>query len=697
MTTLEQDPQKLAQPYVDQKTILRQIVWWIIIVVAMSIAMGSALWVWQNGIGNTFNSLPVVESMQGDEAQSDSTTSQLSQEDGVDGTSPGQERANRVGVDRSTSQQPDATQAGAANPETASRPQRSEARGLTTDAPFAAEQVHTSTSIVAIVGTADAQLLSADTGDLLEALGSGTPLHITHRSEDGQWLYVNSEDRAGWVESAAVLSFGMDKLLTMPFSVAFEASASRDAVTNDTAQPLVTDATIDVSTAVSFDDASIQTVSTTDLERDAADVAEAAPTEDVQTQPVESIIGTVTLTSSRLNVRSAPTTSSTIVAKAYPAEEYVVLAQDESGDWIQIALADGEFGWISAAYMAVSVTQETMPISTETSELPAFEERPATEEGNAATNTETVSVATTSDTVSAGASGLSGTLALHADDGLIYLYDLQTGNLSPLTDGFDPAISPDGSAVAFTRDGGQHGVYVINVDGSNERLLFSGRERLASPKWSSDGSEILFTYRTESLEEVVGGARGGGAIVPTIEYDYHLAVVDLDGENYRDVPALNSARAADWTDSGIVYQSSAGIQIIDGLNDTEGHVVRFDNLDPFDYDPDWQPNGGQIAFMKQGASHWEIYVVNPDGTGLNALTRPVTALVDALPSNVAPAYSPDGEQIVYLSNLGADNSAGAWQIWVMDADGSNARPLPIDVTIDYSFGSEQVVSWGLSW
>jgi Tol biopolymer transport system component len=77
-----------------------------------------------------------------------------------------------------------------------------------------------------------------------------------------------------------------------------------------------------------------------------------------------------------------------------------------------------------------------------------------------------------------------------------------------------------------------------------------------------------------------------------------------------------------------------------------------------------------------------------------ALTAPVTTLVDELPNNVAPAWSPDGQQIVFLSNRSADNSAGAWRLWVMKADGNNQQPLPINVTINYTYGNEQLVSWG---
>ena len=56
--------------------------------------------------------------------------------------------------------------------------------------------------------------------------------------------------------------------------------------------------------------------------------------------------------------------------------------------------------------------------------------------------------------------------------------------------------------------------------------------------------------------------------------------------------------------------------------------------------------------------------------------------------------APTASTIVFLSNRQEDNEAGAWRLWVMDADGSNQRPLPLDMEIDYAFGGEQVASWG---
>lgn len=87
-------------------------------------------------------------------------------------------------------------------------------------------------------------------------------------------------------------------------------------------------------------------------------------------------------------------------------------------------------------------------------------------------------------------------------------------------------------------------------------------------------------------------------------------------------------------------------------------------------------------------------IVVANGANLSALTQPQTVLVNQLPSSVSPASSPDGDRIVFVSNRSEDGEAGDGRLWVMNADGSNQYPLPIDVPINYTFGAEQMVSWG---
>ena len=402
------------------------------------------------------------------------------------------------------------------------------------------------------------------------------------------------------------------------------------------------------------------------------------------------------LTDARLNVRSGPGVDFAVVDKLLPGSRVKLVARDRMGDWLQVRLCqDAPLGWVSADYVEADRDAVALPIRNA---------------GDAAAGAPGTAASVAVSPAPAQAAG-GGKLVVRGRDGLIYVYIMATGRVTPLTDGIDPALSPDGGQVAFTREGGENGLYVINVDGSGERLVFGERPNLRAPKWSPDGTQILFVRGDEFLDcYVLNDGRCMEDVwiranKPWLDLDelprrkepkYKLAVVDAAGGGFRDLPSLATAQAPDWSGGRIVYQSRAGLQILaadasaPGLND----LLYFDILKQYHQDPDWQPDGGTIVFQQREAAHWEIFAINPDGSGRHALTRPVTALVDALPSNVAPAWSPDGRQIAFLSNRTAQHDVGPWRVWVMAADGSNPRPLPLNVTLEYGFGSEQILDWG---
>lgn len=518
------------------------------------------------------------------------------------------------------------------------------------------------TSLVAVVRGGGAQLYDRPAGTATQTLATGVALTVWGRSADGQWLVVTDPRGAsGWVRLNQIVIFNTAELPVLDGSTAVGSG---------------TQTSLPVATAVP--------------------VEEAQPTpavvQPVATPAVGGSGGTITarvaVTDARLNIRTGPGTEFRILAKADPGDSFVALARNAASTWIEIAVpgAGDGVGWVAAEFVTLSRTVTELPISARATAAP----QPIAP-----------SVATPAPALRAqGAeTGLSGRLVFQGTrGGTIYVYDLSTGALRPLTGGFDPAISPDGRTVAFTRIGGEQGLYLIDIDGRNERRIFTGDESPRAPAWSPDGRWIAFVRTTGSTacRDV-----GFGLCLPDNPFlsgfplvrrpEFGLSRVDINGENFRDIPALNSVQAPDWTAQGIVYHAASGIEVTSDTPDAETRSVI---QGAFYQDPAWQPGGDRIVFQRREGSHWQLFVVNPDGTGLAALTRPVTTLVDELPSSVAPAWSPDGRWIVYLSNRDDDNSAGPWRLWVMDADGGNARPLPIDVPIEYGFGAEQVVSWG---
>ncbi len=575
--------------------------------------------------------------------------------------------------------------------------------------------------VIAVVGAKGADLLDAPQGETVQKIPVGTALTANGRSADGEWLRVRlSSGDVGWVETTNVVVFN---------------EAGLPAVDGANTAPTATPVVKATSTQTTTMSASPTVEITATVEMTPIVVSEAPPSVAATRPSVRPTLAadgrptaTVQMTGSRLNIRSGPGVDYPVVGKALPREAFVVLARNAAGDWVQIELPanEGGFGWVSAPFVVTSVPVAQLPVSAEINSAP---QTPL-----AVTNSqaEALPVPTKEPSISqpppspqavsqpiikkTGPTGLSGKIVFQDGNNSIYLYNLVSGELRLLTSGYDPSFSPDGSKVVFMRGGGaDNGVYTINVDGSGERKIWGEGEILRSPKWSPDGNWIVFSRLTGSYKcynlEFIGCLSFKQLlrefpflIIPSVrsaflkdaerkEYpNWGISRVASDGSgSFRDLVALDSAITPDWNEAGIVYQSAAGIEVTQDRDVAETRAVFQED---WDWDPDWQPGGGRILFQSKEGSHWEIWSVTPEGGGIFALTRPETTLVSQLPSNVAPAWSPDGQHVVYLSNRNAEEDAGPWRLWVMDAGGGNKRPLPINIPIDYGFNAEQVADWG---
>jgi Tol biopolymer transport system component len=76
---------------------------------------------------------------------------------------------------------------------------------------------------------------------------------------------------------------------------------------------------------------------------------------------------------------------------------------------------------------------------------------------------------------------------------------------------------------------------------------------------------------------------------------------------------------------------------------------------------------GEIAFASNREDGiYQIYVMNADGSDVRQLT-------DGQTDSMAPVWSPDGQKIAFIRAVDPDTvSSQRYELWVMDADGSNA-------------------------
>ena len=600
---------------------------------------------------------------------------------------------------------------------------------VTTDATARVPISLDSIGAIGVVMGAGASLYTSPDGEAVADLPGAEAVTVVGRNADASWLMALTLDgQQGWIKASDLVIFGVEELPDMSSQL----NAEADATSVEDEQPITGATEPAASEAITLTAASpalpvSASLTSTDT------VISASLTNEPMT-PEAAMIGAANVSGARLNIRSGPGSDYRIIGKAASGETLAIAARSEDGAWLVIVRDDlpQGAGWVSASLVRLDGEASNLPVSDSiyysTVDEPAPAAAPATSRpapiASATTNADEAPSSTTAaptaaatptpstqpSTRATGPTGLSGNIVFQDGRGSIYVYDLARGNVRFLTNGFDPTISRDGQKVAFLRDG----IYTINLDGSGERKIYGGNELITSPKWSPDGEWIVFSRLLGDYQcwdtEFFGciSVRELSARFPRVPpgilqkiflsgYErislpnFGLSRINADGKEFRDIAALDSAQTPDWNEDGIVYQSKAGLEITTDAPDGDTRSVQNGH---WDWDPDWAPNGGRIVYQSRQGSHWQLFSINPDGTGEFALTRPTTTLVDQLPSNVAAAFSYDGQHIVYLSNRDERNDAGPWRLWVMNADGSNQRPLPLDIEIDYGFGGEQVADWG---
>ena len=149
--------------------------------------------------------------------------------------------------------------------------------------------------------------------------------------------------------------------------------------------------------------------------------------------------------------------------------------------------------------------------------------------------------------------------------------------------------------------------------------------------------------------------------------NWEVYIMGPDGENPKN---LSNNPADDW-DPAISPNGDRIAFVSNRENDTGGgqfvYVMNADGSDvrqltfeEFGSSPNWSHDGGMIAYNTD-----DIYIIGADGKWDSSIK-----LTDNGQVNRQPVWSPDDSQIAWLSG-----QEGAFDIFVMNADGSNVRQI----------------------
>jgi Tol biopolymer transport system component len=231
-----------------------------------------------------------------------------------------------------------------------------------------------------------------------------------------------------------------------------------------------------------------------------------------------------------------------------------------------------------------------------------------------------------------------------------------------------PAFSRNGKLVVttgFTSALGPATLSVVDADGGNARRIFDDESGASlGAAWSPDEKSIIFGFGT-FFQHQAKPAR--------------IMIMRADGSELRVlVQGPNNAGFPSFSPDGrrIVFrlwgEQEQGLRVLNmGDGSIETLTTEPDNV------PHWSPTADVIEFTRAVEHGYEIFSINADGTMLKQLTN-------APGNNAHAVWSPDGNFLLFGSGrLGFEDESPLYdaapqpyaELFIMDADGSNQRPL----------------------
>ena len=227
---------------------------------------------------------------------------------------------------------------------------------------------------------------------------------------------------------------------------------------------------------------------------------------------------------------------------------------------------------------------------------------------------------------------------------------------------FSPAVSPDGRAIVFTRVvlGNSSDLHLVEL---SEDLRPAGEPRRIT-FWQRCTDEAAWWPDGNSILFASGASASSKAL-------WRMAIrgparrleeperLPFSGESYYLMPAVSRQ-------GRVAYMQTATVAHIGRLDLGSGR--RADNLpvksSRLDYVPQYSPDGKRIVFASARSGSNEIWVCEADGSNAVKLTA------FGGPYVADPAWSPDGRRIAFDARPG-----GISEIYIIGADGGKPERL----------------------
>ncbi|MEN9061839.1 MULTISPECIES: Tol-Pal system beta propeller repeat protein TolB [Ponticoccus] len=231
--------------------------------------------------------------------------------------------------------------------------------------------------------------------------------------------------------------------------------------------------------------------------------------------------------------------------------------------------------------------------------------------------------------------------------------DYDGANVQYLTDAsalvLAPRFSPDGSRVLYTSyASGFPRIHIVDVGAVNSRILQAGSgEMTFAPRFSPNGQQIVYSLTTGSNTDI-----------------YAMDVASGATRQLTSAPSIETAPSFSPDGSQIVFESDrSGRQQLYVMPAAGGEAQRISFGDGRYGTPVWSPRGDRIAFTKQNAGRFHIGVMKVDGSEERLLTA---SFLDE-----GPTWSPNGRVIMFARET--QGAQGASALYTVDISGRNLQ------------------------
>jgi TolB protein len=223
------------------------------------------------------------------------------------------------------------------------------------------------------------------------------------------------------------------------------------------------------------------------------------------------------------------------------------------------------------------------------------------------------------------------------DDGGITLDIQLSGSLQ------NPAFSPDGNSVVFTRFRNGYNeepadLFIYNLQTGQLTTLVSdgsGNVNLPGSTWNDSINSIVFSSSRDPHDEIYliseNGTTGDEVKITdrrsTVAYEPSLSP---DGQW-----VVFESHELDVEDNGIITKykidgSSAYLELTSSTDDCR--------------QPNWSPNGDKILYQKFESGQWDIWIMDTDGTNKFKVTSGEGDKTDA-------CFTQDGQYIIFSTDF----------------------------------------------